>query len=178
MTPDDVLRFWREAGEERWFGGGPVFDGTIAVRFKQAVAEAQNGAFTAWEEDSTGRLGLIVLLDQFARNIHRGSPLAFAGDRRALALAKRAVARGDHRRIPAPLALWFVMPFEHSEDLDDQHRAVGLFQSMGLNEMVHWAQIHLDIVEKFGRFPHRNRILGRKSTPAELAFLAAGGFSG
>lgn len=178
MMPDDVLAFWRDAGPTRWFAADAAFDGAIAVRFREPVAQARNGGFAEWEASPAGMLALIILLDQFSRNIHRGSPLAFAGDRRALALAKRAVGRNDHHAFPAPLAQWLIMPFEHSEDLDDQRRAVGLFQSMGLDEMVHWAGIHLDIIVKFGRFPHRNKILGRRSTPAELAFLAAGGFSG
>ncbi len=105
-------------------------------------------------------------------------PLAFAADARALALAKGWIGRDYHHALPAPLAAWFIMPFEHAEDLDAQRRGVALFQTMGLSEMAHWAQIHLDIIARFGRFPHRNPMLGRRSTPEELAFLAAGGFAG
>ena len=125
-----------------------------------------------------GALGLVILLDQVSRNIHRGSPLAFAGDAKALALAKTSVGRGYHQKLVPPLALWLIMPFEHAEDLDAQHRGVALFGTMGLHEMVYYAQMHLDIIARFGRFPHRNPVLGRRSTAAEIAFLQAGGFAG
>ncbi len=178
MTPQDVIKFWEEAGEDRWFTKNAAFDGTLTVRFKEAVKDAQAGAYDHWAETAEGALGLVILIDQFSRNIHRGSPLAFAGDARALKTAKAAVAKGWHRAFPAPLAQWFVMPFEHAEDLDAQRQAVALFNTMGLSEMAHWAQIHLDIIAQFGRFPHRNAVLGRTSTPEEIAFLKAGGFSG
>ncbi|MGH6873548.1 MAG: DUF924 family protein, partial [Aestuariivirgaceae bacterium] len=96
----------------------------------------------------------------------------------ALGVTRQSVARGYHQAMPASAARWFVMPFEHAEDLDAQWRGVGLFETMGLNEMVPWAELHRDIIARFGRFPHRNAILGRRSTPAELAFLAEGGFQG
>jgi uncharacterized protein (DUF924 family) len=178
MTPDDVIHFWHEAGPNRWFWAGATFDGMIATRFGGALAEARNGAFADWEVTPLGALALTILLDQFSRNIHRGTPLAFAADHRALALVRFAISRNDHHAFPAPLAQWFVMPFEHAEDLDAQRRAVALFQTMGLAEMVHWARIHLDVIARFGRFPHRNKVLGRPSRPDELAFLAGGGFSG
>jgi uncharacterized protein (DUF924 family) len=178
MRPEDVVDFWRHAGPGRWFRADPTFDGAISVKFNRAVAAARDGAFADWERTPEGALGLVILLDQFSRNIHRGSPLAFAGDAGALALAKRVVGRNGHRALPPPMAQWFVMPFEHAEDLDAQNRAVSLFESMGLAEMVHWADVHRDIIVRFGRFPHRNKILGRPSRPEELAFLAAGGFSG
>jgi len=177
MTPDHVIDFWLKAGEERWFVKDPAFDGALSVRFKEALAKARDGAFDHWAETPRGMLALILMLDQFSRNIHRGSPLAFAADKKALALARRAVSRGDHLTVPAPLAMWFIMPFEHAEDLDAQRRCVALFAARQ-PDMVHWANLHLDIIERFGRFPHRNTVLGRKSTPEELAFLAAGGFSG
>lgn len=178
MTPDVVVRFWTEAGPSRWFTRDAAFDGTLAVRFGGALEEARHGAFDHWGETPRGALGLVILLDQFSRNIHRGSPLAFAADPRALALARSCIARGFHQRLPAPFAAWFVMPYEHAEDLDAQHRGVALFRTMGLHDQAHWAQVHLDIIARFGRFPHRNPILGRVSTPAEIAFLKAGGFSG
>lgn len=178
MTPATVIDFWLAAGESRWFTRDPAFDGQLSVRFKAALAEARDGAFDHWAETPEGMLALIILLDQFSRNIHRGSPLAFAADKKALALAKRAIARGDHLHFPATLARWIIMPFEHAEDLDTQMRCIALFAARDPGDMTHWAKIHLDIIARFGRFPHRNAILGRKSTPDELAFLAAGGFSG
>ena len=178
MSPDAVLDFWQGAGETRWFTRSAAFDGALAVRFGTALAQAREGAFEGWAETPRGALALVILLDQLSRNIHRGSPLMFSGDRRALSIAKQAVGRGFHLALPGPEAVWFIMPFEHSEDLDAQWRCVGLFESMGLNSMVYWAKLHLDIIARFGRFPHRNPILGRTSTPEEAAFLAAGGFSG
>jgi uncharacterized protein (DUF924 family) len=178
MTPDIVIDFWLAAGEIRWFTRDAAFDGELSVRFKDALAKARGGAFDHWTETPKGTLALIILLDQFSRNIHRGSPLAFAADPKALALAKAAVARGDHLAMPATLARWIIMPFEHAEDLDAQMRCVALFLARDPDDMAHWAKIHLDIIARFGRFPHRNSILGRKSTPEELAYLADGGFSG
>lgn len=178
MTPDDVIDFWLAAGEARWFTKNAAFDGQVSVRFKEALAKARDGAYDHWTETPKGMLALILLLDQFSRNIHRGSPLAFAADKKALALAKQAVSRGDHLSFPAPLAMWFIMPFEHAEDLDAQRRCVALFALRDPGDMVHWARLHLDIIERFGRFPHRNAVLGRRSTSEELAFLANGGFSG
>jgi uncharacterized protein (DUF924 family) len=167
-----------EAGPTRWFTKDAAFDGTLSVRFGAALNEARLGAFDQWGETPSGALGLVLLLDQFSRNLHRGSPLAFAADARALRLAKQWVGKGYHWKMPAPRAMWLCMPFEHSENIDDQWRCVALFQTLGLNDMVHWAKVHLNIIAKFGRFPHRNPILGRKSTPEEAAFLKAGGFSG
>lgn len=178
MTPAEVVSFWEAAGEERWFGKDAAFDGKLAVRFGPALKEARNGAFEDWAKTPEGALGLIILLDQVSRNICRGSPMSFAADGHALRVAKQAIGRGYHWRMPAPKASWLCMPFEHSENIDDQWRCVALFQTLGLSEMVHWARVHLDIIARFGRFPHRNAVLGRVSTPAEIEFLKAGGFSG
>lgn len=178
MTPQDVTDYWYQAGEERWFTKDAAFDGALAVRLGAALAEARTGACDHWADTPDGALGLVLLLDQVSRNIHRGSPLAFAADARALAIAKQSVARGFLFRMPATRGMWFCMPFEHSENIDDQWRCLSLFQTMGLNEMAHWAKVHLDIIARFGRFPHRNAVLGRRSTPEEVAFLKAGGFAG
>jgi uncharacterized protein (DUF924 family) len=178
MNPRDMVDFWMQAGEERWFTKDPAFDGALAVRFGKALKEARLGACDHWGETPEGALGLVILLDQVSRNIHRGSPLAFAADHKALVLAKTSIGRGFHQKLPPPLARWFIMPFEHAEDLDAQNRGVALFATMGLHDMVHWAGVHRDIIARFGRFPHRNKVLGRNSTPEELTFLAAGGFSG
>jgi uncharacterized protein (DUF924 family) len=167
-----------EAGEARWFTKDAAFDGALKVRFGEAAAAARDGAFADWMETAEGALGLVLLLDQVPRNIYRGSPLAFASDARARAVTREVLCKGYLHAMPAPHAMWLVMPFEHSESLDDQYRCIALFQTLGLNDMVHWAQIHLDIIARFGRFPHRNKVLGRMSTPKELAFLAAGGFAG
>jgi uncharacterized protein (DUF924 family) len=173
-----IVDFWMLAGPERWFTRDAAFDGALAVRFGEALRQARLGAFDHWGETPEGALGLVILLDQVSRNIHRASPLAFAADAKALTLAKIWIGRGYHQMLPAPIALWLIMPFEHAEYLDAQHRCVALFETMGLHEMVHYAQIHLDIIARFGRFPHRNAVLGRRSTAAEIAFLQAGGFAG
>lgn len=178
MTPRDVTDFWEQAGESRWFFKDAAFDGALKVRFGSALQAARGGAFDHWGETPEGALGLVILLDQVSRNIHRGSPLAFAADAKALRMARGWVARGFHQKLPAPRAQWFILPYEHAEDIEAQHRGVALFQSMGLSEMAYWAQVHLDIIARFGRFPHRNATLGRVSTPEEIAFLKAGGFAG
>ena len=178
MTPEEIVKFWEQAGEDRWFSKDAAFDGALAIRFGKPLKEARLGALDHWGDTPEGALGLILLLDQVSRNINRGNPLAFAADGRALALAKRSLGRGYHWKLGPPRAMWLCMPFEHSESLDDQWRCVALFQTLGLNDMVHWARVHLDIIARFGRFPHRNAVLGRTSTQEEIAFLKTGGFSG
>ncbi|MFM8747589.1 MAG: DUF924 family protein [Aestuariivirga sp.] len=178
MTPRQVTDFWEQAGETRWFTKDAAFDGALRVRFGAALAHARTGAFDQWGETPEGALGLVILLDQVSRNVHRGSPLAFAADQRALRLTKQWIGQGFHHKLTPPRARWLILPFEHAEDLDAQHRGVALFQTMGLSDMAYWAQVHLDIIARFGRFPHRNAVLGRPSTPEEMAFLKAGGFAG
>ncbi|WP_421693040.1 DUF924 family protein [Aestuariivirga sp.] len=178
MTPQHITDFWEEAGEGRWFTKDDAFDGALKVRFSSALAKARLGEFDHWGNTPEGALGLVLLLDQVSRNINRGSSLAFAADTKALRMAKRWIGQGYHQKLIPPRARWLIMPFEHAEDLDAQRRGVALFQTMGLSEMAHWAQVHLEIIARFGRFPHRNALLGRVSTPQELAFLKAGGFAG
>jgi uncharacterized protein (DUF924 family) len=178
MTPEEVSAFWVQAGEARWFVKDAAFDGALRVRFGDALAQARDGTFDHWADTADGALGLVILLDQMSRNIHRGSALAFAADARALRIARQSIAKGFHHRLAAPRAQWLILPFEHAEDLDCQRRAVALFGTMGLPVMAYWAQVHLDIIARFGRFPHRNAVLGRVSTPEELAFLKSGGFAG
>jgi len=178
VSPEGIIEFWRIAGERMWFTKDAAFDGVLSVRFKDALREARAGAFDGWGEEPEEALALVILLDQFSRNIHRASPLAFAGDAKALTLARRSIARGFHQAMPAALARWFVMPFEHAEDLEAQMRGVSLFITMGFADLAWWAGLHRDVIARFGRFPHRNPILGRPSTAAEIAFLAAGGFAG
>jgi uncharacterized protein (DUF924 family) len=178
VKPESVVEFWQVAGPLRWFTKDAAFDGAVSVRFRALLDEARAGRCDKWATTPTGALALVLVLDQFSRNIHRGSSLSFAADARAFALARSVVGRGWHLALPAPMAAWFIMPFEHAEDLAAQERAVGLFAVMGLSEMFHYAKVHRDVIRRFGRFPHRNPILGRTSTAAELAFLSSGGFSG
>lgn len=178
MKPDDIVAFWLEAGPGHWFTRDAGFHGTLTIRFGDSLAAARRGEFDAWGARPESALGLVILLDQMSRNVHRGTPLAFAADAKALGLAKTSIAQGFHQRLPAPLAMWFLMPLEHAEDIDCQHRCVALFETLGLHEFVAYAKLHRDIIASFERFPHRNPILGRTSTPAELAFMKCGGFSG
>ncbi len=177
-TARDIIDFWTAAGPARWFTKDAAFDGELSVRFKDLVAEGRAGHLHDWGETAEGALGLVILLDQFSRNIHRGSPLMFAADKRALALAKCSIIRGDHYAFPVPVAKWLYMPFEHAEDIDAQERCVGLFMARGPAENLPYAKEHRDIIARFGRFPHRNAILGRASTLQERAYLADGGFAG
>ncbi|MFN0194713.1 MAG: DUF924 family protein, partial [Aestuariivirga sp.] len=126
MKPEYMVRFWYEAGEENWFTKNAAFDGALAVRFGAALKEARLGRYDHWGDTPEGALGLVLLLDQVSRNIHRGSPLAFAADARALTLAKAWIGKGYHWALPPPKARWLLMPFEHAEDLDAQHRCVAL----------------------------------------------------
>jgi Bacterial protein of unknown function (DUF924) len=113
MKPEEVVSFWEQAGENRWFFKDPAFDGALNVRFGSALSEARQGAFDHWGDTPEGALGLVLLLDQISRNVHRGSPLAFAADAKALFFAKEWISRGYHRKLVAPRAQWLLMPFEH-----------------------------------------------------------------
>jgi len=177
-TPRDIINFWSAAGPQRWFTKDAAFDGELSVNFKDLLADGRAGHLDHWAETAEGALGLVILLDQFSRNIHRGSPLMFAADARALSIAKNSINRGDHYAFPAPMAKWLCLPLEHAEDIDAQERCVGLFGTRGPAENLPYAIQHRDIITRFGRFPHRNAILGRASTPAERAYLADGGFAG
>lgn len=181
-NPQDVLDFWFGApgsadhGSTRalWFTKSDATDALIRTRFGSAVEEALRGELDHWGRDVQGALALIVLLDQFTRNIFRDTPRAFAGDAAALALAQCLVdARLDQQL--SLLERWFAyMPFEHAEDLPMQERSVALFQRLaddGLPEPLDWAIKHRDVVARFGRLPHRNTVLGRATTPEEETFL-------
>ena len=140
------------------------------------------GELNHWAETPTGALALVILLDQFPRNMYRGSAHAFATDPLALRIARDAVDAGRHLKVDPAVRFFFFMPFEHSESPADQDRAVALFEELqadtGDPGNLKWAELHRDIIARFGRFPHRNACLGRTSTPEEIKFLAEGGFSG
>ncbi len=139
---------------------------------------AAAGKLTAWEQDAQGALALLILLDQFPRNMFRGSARAFATDPMARAIAAGALVRGFDARAPEGMRSFFFLPFEHSEDLADQERCIALNKAAGDADGLKWAEIHADIIRRFGRFPHRNAVLGRVTTPEEQAFLDGGGFAG
>jgi uncharacterized protein (DUF924 family) len=185
MTPREVLDFWFGApgsafdGQARreWFVKDDAFDAVIRTRFGPAIEQALAGGLRAWDEEGpAGTLARILVLDQFTRNAHRNTPGAFAGDALALAAARTLVDGGDDAAL-TPLQRAFVyLPFEHAEDIAMQERAVALFGALagahaGFDDMLDYARRHQAVIERFGRFPHRNEILGRASTPEETAFL-------
>lgn len=177
-TPNDILGFWREAGPSKWFARNPGFDEAIRLKFEPTHHAAARGEYDRWLETPDGALALVIVLDQFPRNLYRNSGHAFATDGKARAAAKAAVARGWHRDVDPALASFFLLPFEHSEDVVDQNEGLRLAEELGDPEFLKWMTIHRDIIVRFGRFPHRNPMLGRLTTPEEQAFLDEGGFAG
>ena len=175
MNPQDMLGFWREAGATKWFNGGAGFDAECRARFLEPHHAAARREFAHWMRDAEGALALALLLDQIPRNVFRGSAHAFATDGLAREYARSAIDAGFDRRIDAPMRLFLYMPFEHSEDMADQDRAVRLIEAMGEAGYADYARRHRDAIARFGRFPHRNAALGRASTPEEEAWLEAGG---
>jgi uncharacterized protein (DUF924 family) len=178
VTSAEVVFFWREAGPERWFVKDEGFDLTIRTRFLALHEAAARGELAAWEESAEGALALVILLDEFPRNMFRGGAHAFATDPLARPLANRALARGFDQATDEMMRPFFYLLFMHSELLADQDRCVRLHEAFGDPELLKYATTHRDIVVKFGRFPHRNGAMGRDTTPAEQEFLGGGGFAG
>jgi uncharacterized protein (DUF924 family) len=173
----EIVRFWRDAGPKAWFAKDEIFDG----RCRGYEAEHHAGArreLGNWERDAEGALALILLLDQFPRNMYRNSAHAFATDGLAQGIAARAIANGFDAATDSALRVFFYLPFEHAEDLALQDRSVTLITTLGDPEFTRYAILHREIIASFGRFPHRNPVLGRASTEEELRFLAEGGFAG
>lgn len=171
----DVLRFWREAGMGKWFGGGPAFDAECRDRFLDAHHAAARREYEHWMDAAEGALALVLLLDQIPRNVFRASAHGYATDPLALHYATRAIAAGLDAAADPALRFFFYLPFEHSEQLQDQERAVELFTALGNANLLGYATAHRDVIARFGRFPHRNAALGRSNTPDEQAWLDAGG---
>lgn len=181
-TPRDILAFWfSPRARTLWFEKDKDFDEQIRMRFGAAVHEAQQGGFDSWRQSPEGVLALLLLLDQFSRNIHRGTAKAFLGDARCRDVAACAIEQGFDRRFGFEERCFFYLPFEHSEALGDQDRAVALF-TMLLDQapaehretaagLLDYAHRHRNVIQRFGRFPHRNAALGRSTTEAEAAFL-------
>lgn len=192
---DSILEFWfgpaaadpaaASARAAMWFGSSAETDEAILGRYLPAIEAAARGDFASWQADARGALALIVLLDQFPRNAWRGTARAFSCDAQALSASRAAVTAGHLARLSPVEQAFAILPFEHSEALADQHECVRLFTGLEQSAPEPWrpllagylqyAQQHLEIVERFGRFPHRNRVLGRESTPAERAYLESGG---
>lgn len=182
MTPpvaQSVLDFWfgpRESEaygqfRQQWFTVDPAFDAEVRRRFLDTWREAAAGRLDHLAESPEGALALVIILDQFPRNMFRGTPQAFATDVQALRLADGTVGRGFDKKLPPPQRIFLYLPFEHTEDLDQQERCVALMTALGDGMALDYAVRHRDVIARFGRFPHRNAILGRKSTPAESEFL-------
>ena len=177
-APADIVSFWQSAGPKRWFKKDAAFDDEIRQRFLGLHEAAAAGSLADWEKTADGALALVILLDQFPRNMFRGQARAFASDALARAIAAGALVRGFDAQAPAGMRGFFYLPFEHSENLADQQRAVAFYQAIGDADGLKWANLHADIIRRFGRFPHRNAVLGRATTPDEQAFLDQGGFAG
>lgn len=176
--PREVVSFWLGQSEKAWFTADPEFDAEVSNRFGSLLERARAGALDHWAESADSTLALVILLDQMSRNVYRDMPEMFAADDKALAVARRAIERGFDQELPKQKRRWIYLPFMHSEDFADQEKSVELFTREELSESIPFAVDHADIIRRFGRFPHRNAILGRETTPEEAAFLAGGGFSG
>jgi len=184
VTAQHVLDFWFQGDPntwrtDPWFRKSDTFDDAIRARFATAVQAAQDGVLDSWADTPAGTLALLLLLDQFGRNIHRGSYLAFAGDAHARRIARKAIAAGMEAQLTPVQRVFLYLPFEHSEEMADQQLSVRLFESLPpapwRDNVVDYAHRHRDVIREFGRYPHRNAALGRESTPAEQAWLDAGG---
>jgi len=174
----EVLDFWISAGSKKWFYQDATFDGAIRDRFFDLHHEAARGNMDGWAAEAEGALALIIVLDQFSRNLHRNSSLAYANDTKALDLSHTAIARRLDVELPAGVRQWIYMPYMHWEDIEVQNTSIELFSTIGDPGNMKAAITHHGIIQQFGRFPHRNNLLGRTSSAEELKFLADGGFSG
>lgn len=180
MTPhsaEAVIAFWKQAGPKRWFAKDEGFDRDFRDRFNAAHMQAARRELEDWLTTADGALALLILLDQYPRNAFRGTAHMFATDPLARLYARKMVDAGLDQQVEPQLRAFCYLPFEHSEDPQDQQRSLALSQQLDASTY-HWAKEHADIIERFGRFPHRNGVLGRASTDEELAFLKAGGFAG
>lgn len=202
LKPADVIDFWMgdvlrdvallDSAFKRWFGGGEAVDTEIRKRFGDAVDVALEGGLRDWENEIRSALALVILLDQFPRNIHRSTPRAFAGDERALDISQQWQGEPDFQSLEYPAQVFLLMPRQHIEDRDVQEESVRRFRELEDEAcqtgapcaVVKWlattrefAELHRDIIVRFGRFPHRNRILGRESTAEETAWMEKGGHS-
>ncbi|MGZ6040248.1 MAG: DUF924 family protein [Phenylobacterium sp.] len=176
--PNDIVGFWLGAGPDKWFKKVIAFDEAIRLKFESTHHKAARSEYDAWADTADGALALLILLDQFPRNLYRNSAHSFATDPKARSIARAAVERGFDRQVDPRLRNFFYLPFEHSEDLADQDYGLALVAEAGIEDDVKWASLHRDIIARFGRFPHRNHALGRVTTPDEQEFLDEGGFAG
>jgi uncharacterized protein (DUF924 family) len=173
-----INEYWVELGREAWFRKDPAVDSDIRSSFEALHCEGLQGRLSAWAGNAAGSLALVLLFDQFPRNMFRGDAHAFSTDSLALSVATRAIANGWHREVDPALSDFFFMPFMHSECIADQDRCIELMHAHSTADSLRYARLHRDIIARFGRFPHRNQALGRHTTHAERVFLENGGFSG
>jgi len=171
-TAEELLAFWfSEPASKRWFRSTPQFDAELKERYEPLVRDALAGRLDHWAKSSTGALALVILLDQLPLNIYRNRAKSFAGENRAREVADKAIAEGWDADMGDKQKAFLYIPFMHSENIADQERSVALYRQAGLKDNLRWAEHHRNIVQRFGRFPHRNAVLGRTSTPEEEAWL-------
>ena len=176
ITPEDILKFWFEECEQKhWWVKDPAFDAMVRDRFGALVEQAASGKLDHWLETADGSRALIILLDQFTRNIFRGSAKVFEADEKARAIARHALENGFDDGLNRHEKNFLYLPFEHSEDLGDQEESCRLIAAAGSEGYLKFAHAHKDIIAKFGRFPHRNKTLGRTNTPEEEEYLSKPG---
>ena len=180
--PHDVTGFWRAAGAKQWFAKSARLDAAITLKFEAVHMAAARGEHDDWGQTPEGSLALLILLDQFPRNLFRATAHAFATDPLARKIARAALDQGHDQATEAELRPFFYLPFEHSEELSDQTLAIELCRALrddtGDERTLQFAELHHDIIVRFGRFPHRNKVLGRMTTEQEQMFLDDGGFAG
>lgn len=181
-SPHDVIECWLRHGPEAWFSRNEALDAEIEADYADLHFKASRCELSDWEETPEGTLALLLLLDQFPRNLFRGSAHSYATDPLARTTAHRALAKGFDKRVEPVLRPFFYLPFEHSEEMEDQKFSVSLFEKhrdeTGDAEPLKWAIVHLELIDRFGRFPHRNAALGRQTTAEEQAYLDNDGFKG
>lgn len=170
-----LLDFWLAAGPSRWFDRSDEFDAQCRG-WVHLWRRARDGGCAAWPRTAAGSLALLILLDQIPRNAFRGTAEQFATDAAALAEADRAVAAGHDKAYPMPMRNFYYLPYQHAEDMAAQERGLDLYRAAGDRDAYYWALVHADAIRRFGRFPHRNAVLGRETTEAERAYLESGGF--
>ena len=175
-TAEDVIRFWFvEHGSADWFGGKPEFDAALKAAFGATHPHVALGEAWGWRSSAEGRLAEVIVLDQFSRQLHRGSPQAFAQDKMALVLAQEAIAAGADQALEPTRRAFFYLPFMHAEALAIQDEGVKLYTALGDADQLEYMRKHRDAIARFGRFPFRNKALGRVSTQDEIAYMEAQG---
>lgn len=171
-TSNELLAFWfSERVKPMWFNSTPEFDEELRDKYLHTYQAALKGKLADWERTAQGALALVICLDQFPLNMFRGKAESFEGEEPSRQVAVRAIQQGFDQQIEGVQKAFLYMPFMHSEDLADQDYVVSLFSAAGLEDNLYWAKHHREIVRRFGRFPHRNAILGRESTPEEMVYL-------